>query len=188
MRAATLVRIAFVATLWGHAGAMAGASPAIMLAPGRPVVPVSKSACPEIHGSERAALLSQVEWLKKHPHAHVRVEGHGDESGTREYSLALGARRAYAIKQYFINMGIDASRISTISYGKERPVCLEPAISCWERNRHTVTAVIREVACRACVGVSRMHRSQAMRAPAEASVPAFIPETPRRHVATASQE
>ena len=91
----------------------------------------------------RATLQRQAAWLKKYPGAVVQVEGHCDERGTREYNLALGSRRATAAKDYLVSLGIDASRITTISYGKEKPVCVESAESCYSINRRAVTVVTK---------------------------------------------
>jgi peptidoglycan-associated lipoprotein len=89
----------------------------------------------------RATLQRQAAWMKKYPQVAVQVEGHCDERGTREYNLALGSRRATAAKDYLVSLGVDAARISTISYGKERPVCVESAESCYSINRRAVTVV-----------------------------------------------
>ncbi len=86
-------------------------------------------------------LQTQVEWLKKNENVDVIVQGHCDERGTREYNLALGERRANAVKQYLISQGIAADRISTISYGKERPAVLGNNEAAWAQNRRAVTVV-----------------------------------------------
>ncbi len=86
-------------------------------------------------------LDSQVNWLKKHDNVDVVVQGYCDERGTREYNLALGERRANAVKQYLVSHGIDSSRISTISYGKERPAVLGSNEAAWAQNRRAVTVV-----------------------------------------------
>ena len=88
----------------------------------------------------QATLDRQVAWLQRYNRAFI-VEGHADERGTREYNFALGARRAEATKQYMIARGLPASRIRTISYGKERPVDVCNDISCWSKNRRAVTNV-----------------------------------------------
>lgn len=88
-----------------------------------------------------ATLAKQVEWLKKFPAVKVTVEGHCDERGTREYNLALGDRRANAAKNYLVANGVDAARISTISYGKERPVAQGSDEAAWAQNRRAVTVV-----------------------------------------------
>ncbi len=86
-------------------------------------------------------LQLQAEWLKKYPNVRVQVSGHCDERGTREYNLALGDRRATAAKNYLVSLGIDGSRITTISYGKERPAVLGSNPSAWAQNRRAVTEV-----------------------------------------------
>ena len=86
-------------------------------------------------------LDTQVKWLKKHENVNVIVQGYCDERGTREYNLALGERRANAVKQYLVSHGISASRISTISYGKERPAVLGNNEAAWAQNRRSVTVV-----------------------------------------------
>lgn len=88
-----------------------------------------------------ATLAKQVEWLKKFPAVKVTLEGHCDERGTREYNLALGDRRANAAKNYLVANGVDAARISTISYGKERPVAQGSDEAAWAQNRRAVTVV-----------------------------------------------
>ena len=86
-------------------------------------------------------LNTQVKWLKKHQNVNVVVQGYCDERGTREYNLALGERRANAVKQYLVSQGIAADRISTISYGKERPAVLGNNEAAWAQNRRGVTVV-----------------------------------------------
>ncbi len=89
----------------------------------------------------RATLAKQATWLTRYSSVTVRVEGHADERGTREYNLALGERRANSVKDYLITLGINASRITTISYGKERPVALGSNEQAWGQNRRGVTSV-----------------------------------------------
>jgi len=86
-------------------------------------------------------LEMQAEWLKRYPNVNVTIAGHCDERGTREYNLALGERRASAAKDYLTALGVPASRISTISYGKERPAVLGSTPSAWSQNRRAVTEV-----------------------------------------------
>lgn len=86
-------------------------------------------------------LERQAEWLKQHSDVNVTVEGHCDERGTREYNLALGERRASAAKKYLVGLGIPSSRISTISYGKERPAVIGSGDSAWSQNRRAVSVV-----------------------------------------------
>lgn len=90
---------------------------------------------------DQATLARQAEWLKMYPNVSVTVEGHCDERGTREYNLALGDRRANAAKNYLVNSGIAASRVSVISYGKERPAASGSDEGAWAQNRRSVTVV-----------------------------------------------
>ena len=94
-----------------------------------------------IRPDSATTLDRQAQWLKKYPDKSVTIEGHADERGTREYNLALGARRAAATRSYLISKGISPNRIKTISYGKERPVAVCDDISCWSQNRRAVTVV-----------------------------------------------
>ncbi len=86
-------------------------------------------------------LNRQVEWLNRYPSVNITVEGHADERGTREYNLALGERRAQAVKTYLSSMGVSASRLNTISYGKERPAVVGADASSWAQNRRAVTTI-----------------------------------------------
>ena len=86
-------------------------------------------------------LKLQSEWLKADPSINIIVEGHCDERGTREYNLALGERRANAVKNFLVKQGVSASRIKTISYGKERPVVLGPGEAIWAKNRTSITVI-----------------------------------------------
>jgi peptidoglycan-associated lipoprotein len=88
-----------------------------------------------------AILDRQAQWLKVYPGNIFTIEGHADERGTREYNLALGARRAQNVRNYLIWRGIDAGRMRTISYGKERPVAVCNDESCWSQNRRAVTVL-----------------------------------------------
>jgi peptidoglycan-associated lipoprotein len=83
----------------------------------------------------------QAQWLRQYPSVNIVVEGHADERGTREYNLALGDRRANAVKNYLVSLGTDPRRIQTISYGKERPEMLGSNSESWARNRRSVTVV-----------------------------------------------
>jgi peptidoglycan-associated lipoprotein len=89
----------------------------------------------------RATLDKQAQWLQLYSRYNFTIEGHADERGTREYNIALGARRAQNVRDYLISKGIDASRMRTISYGKERPVAVCNDISCWSQNRRAVTVL-----------------------------------------------
>ena len=86
-------------------------------------------------------LRRQAEWLQKHSGVTVQIEGHADERGTREYNIALSARRATATREFLIAQGVEANRISSIAYGKERPVELCDAEQCWSQNRRSVTVI-----------------------------------------------
>lgn len=88
-----------------------------------------------------ATLDRQAEWLRRYGQIRVMIEGHADERGTREYNIALGARRAAATRNYLIGRGIAAQRMNVISYGKERPVAVCNDISCWSQNRRAVTVI-----------------------------------------------
>jgi peptidoglycan-associated lipoprotein len=89
----------------------------------------------------QATLQKQAALLQSYPQVAVTIEGHADERGTREYNLALGERRADTVRNYLVALGIPSDRISTVSYGKERPECPEAAESCWAQNRRGVTVV-----------------------------------------------
>jgi peptidoglycan-associated lipoprotein len=95
----------------------------------------------DIKPEARRTLERQAEWLKKYPAVTVTVEGHCDERGTREYNLALGERRASAAKNVLVALGIPANRVSTISYGKERPAVVGSNEQAWAQNRRDVTVV-----------------------------------------------
>jgi peptidoglycan-associated lipoprotein len=88
-----------------------------------------------------ATLDKQAQWLARYNRYAFTVEGHADERGTREYNIALGARRAQAVRDYLAARGVDANRMRTISYGKERPVAVCNDISCWSQNRRSVTVL-----------------------------------------------
>ncbi len=92
-------------------------------------------------GQAQATLGKQVQWLMQYSQYSFTVEGHADERGTREYNLALGARRASAVRDFFIAKGIPSARMRTVSYGKERPVAVCDDISCWSQNRRAVTVL-----------------------------------------------
>jgi peptidoglycan-associated lipoprotein len=94
-----------------------------------------------VEDNDKGTLQRQATWLQKYPGIRVTVEGDCDERGTREYNLALGARRANAVKEFLVSLGISGARIETISYGKEHPVCSESNEDCWAQNRRGVTAI-----------------------------------------------
>ncbi|AXK81011.1 peptidoglycan-associated lipoprotein Pal [Pseudolabrys taiwanensis] len=96
----------------------------------------------ELTTQARATLDKQAQWLTNYSnYTQFTIEGHADERGTREYNIALGARRAQAVRDYLISRGIAANRMRTISYGKERPVAVCNDISCWSQNRRAVTVL-----------------------------------------------
>jgi peptidoglycan-associated lipoprotein len=97
----------------------------------------SSALTPQAQGT----LDKQVQWLNQYSQYAFTVEGHADERGTREYNLALGARRATAVRDFMIARGIAANRMRTVSYGKERPVAVCDDISCWSQNRRAVTVL-----------------------------------------------
>jgi peptidoglycan-associated lipoprotein len=94
-----------------------------------------------LDGSARATLRNQAQWLSQNNSVNLVIEGHADERGTREYNLALGARRANAVRDFLISEGVNGSRLQTISYGKERPVSLCSEEACWSKNRRAVATI-----------------------------------------------
>ena len=96
----------------------------------------------DIDATARGILDSQAQWLTAHPSVRATIEGHCDERGTREYNLALGDRRANAAKNYLVARGIDPGRLTTISYGKERPAATGSDDASWAQNRRAVTVVL----------------------------------------------
>jgi len=94
-----------------------------------------------IRADAQQTLAKQAQWLNQYPNYRITVEGHADERGTREYNLALGARRADATREYLTSQGVQGNRMRTISYGKEKPVAVCDDISCWSQNRRAVTAL-----------------------------------------------
>ena len=95
----------------------------------------------DLDSDAQELLQDQVAWLKQYSDVSVIVEGHCDERGTREYNLALGEKRAQSVKNYLISLGIASDRISTISYGKERPAVVGSNDGAWAQNRRSVTVV-----------------------------------------------
>ena len=89
----------------------------------------------DLRDDTRTALAADAEWLKKYRSVQFLIEGHCDDRGTSEYNLALGDRRANAAKDYLVSLGVDASRVKTVSYGKERPFCSQSTEDCWQQNR-----------------------------------------------------
>ena len=95
----------------------------------------------ELDSDAQELLQDQVAWLKQYSDVSVTIEGHCDERGTREYNLALGEKRAQSVKNYLISLGVSESRVSTISYGKERPAVLGSNDAAWDQNRRAVAVV-----------------------------------------------
>jgi peptidoglycan-associated lipoprotein len=96
-----------------------------------------------LRADAKGTLDKQAAWLKKYPTYKMAIEGHADERGTREYNLALGERRANAVKDYLIGAGVAKDRVKTISYGKERPVALGSNEAAWSQNRRGVTVLAK---------------------------------------------
>jgi peptidoglycan-associated lipoprotein len=97
----------------------------------------------EIREDAKSHLQKNADWMKKWTSTQVSIEGHCDSRGSAEYNLALGSRRANAVKEYLTNLGVPAGRLTVVSKGKEQPVCSQEAESCWQQNRrghHVVTA------------------------------------------------
>ena len=92
----------------------------------------------------RAVLQKQAAWLERYRSVTLQVQGNADERGTREYNLALGARRAASARDYLVSLGVAPARVTTISYGKERPICSESTEPCWAMNRRAVSAISGE--------------------------------------------
>ena len=95
----------------------------------------------DLSQTARETLDKQAQWLSRYSQYSFTIEGHADERGTREYNIALGARRAQNVRDYLVSRGIAAARMRTISYGKERPVAVCNDISCWSQNRRAVTVL-----------------------------------------------
>jgi peptidoglycan-associated lipoprotein len=95
----------------------------------------------ELTVQAKTTLDAQAAWLNRYPSFRFTIEGHADERGTREYNIALGARRAAAVQDYLAARGVAARRMQTISYGKERPVAVCNDISCWSQNRRALTVL-----------------------------------------------
>ncbi len=95
----------------------------------------------ELTVQARSTLEKQAQWLQAYNRYSFTIEGHADERGTREYNIALGARRAQVVHDYLAARGVDPNRMRTISYGKERPVAVCNDISCWSQNRRAVTVL-----------------------------------------------
>jgi peptidoglycan-associated lipoprotein len=89
----------------------------------------------DLREDARTALAADAQWLKRYSSIQVLVEGHCDSRGTEEYNLSLGQKRAAAVKDYLVSLGLDGSKINTVSYGKTRPFCTDENESCWQQNR-----------------------------------------------------
>lgn len=147
--AAFLIAALAVAGCASKPDEQAGAGLAGAAAPGSPqdfVVNVGDRVFFETDSTEltpqsRSTLDKQAQWLQHYNRYAFTIEGHADERGTREYNIALGARRAQAVRDYLSARGVQVSRMRTISYGKERPVAVCDDISCWSQNRRAVTVL-----------------------------------------------
>lgn len=95
----------------------------------------------DLTNEARETLRRQAAWLASYPNTRVLIAGNADERGTREYNLALGARRANAARDFLVAQGVDPSRIQTVSYGKERPTCRQSTEECWAVNRNATTVI-----------------------------------------------
>ena len=107
----------------------------------KPVAAKTEAAKPAADAAA-ASLRTQAEYLLQYTSARATVEGHADERGTREYNLALGDRRATAAKNYLVSLGVPENRVSTVSYGEERPIATASNEAAWARNRRAVTVMI----------------------------------------------
>lgn len=96
----------------------------------------------DVRDDARPILDAQSAWLRRYPGVNVRIEGNADERGTREYNLALGARRANAVRDYLVGQGVEAARIATISFGKEQPLDAGSGEDAWAKNRNGHTAIV----------------------------------------------
>jgi peptidoglycan-associated lipoprotein len=92
--------------------------------------------------ADRTALRAQAAWLNAYPNTRVQIEGNADERGTREYNIALGARRAQAVADYLASQGVNASRITTVSFGKDRPIAEGSNEAAWSQNRNAHTNIV----------------------------------------------
>jgi peptidoglycan-associated lipoprotein len=97
----------------------------------------------DLRSEDRTVLQQNAKWLSDNRNAKVEIEGHCDDRGTVEYNLALGAKRAKAVKDYLVSLGVSADRLSTISYGEELPLCREETEACWARNRRAHSVVLQ---------------------------------------------
>lgn len=95
----------------------------------------------ELSETSKAIVAQQASWLMSHNDFNVTVEGHCDERGTREYNIALGAKRAESVKNHLVNLGLSSDRVEVVSYGKERPAVIGNDEESWKQNRRSVTAI-----------------------------------------------
>lgn len=95
----------------------------------------------DVRSDAQPTLAAQAQWLNRYPAVKVRIEGNADERGTREYNLALGARRANAVREFLVGQGVSGSRIETLSYGKEKPIDGGAGEDAWAKNRNARTAI-----------------------------------------------
>ena len=95
----------------------------------------------DVRSDAQPTLAAQAQWLNRYPAVRVRIEGNADERGTREYNLALGARRANAVREFLVGQGVSGSRIETLSYGKEKPIDGGSSEDAWAKNRNARTAI-----------------------------------------------
>ena len=95
-----------------------------------------------IRPGEESKLLNNAAWLKQNPTVKFQIEGHADERGSQEYNIALGDERAAAVKKFLAGQGIVDARMSTISYGEERPACREQSEACWQTNRRAAFVLV----------------------------------------------
>jgi peptidoglycan-associated lipoprotein len=95
----------------------------------------------DVRSDAQPTLAAQAQWLNRYPAVKVRIEGNADERGTREYNLALGARRANAVREFLVAQGVSGSRIETLSYGKEKPIDGGSGEEAWAKNRNARTAI-----------------------------------------------
>jgi peptidoglycan-associated lipoprotein len=98
----------------------------------------------DLSADARTILRANADWLKTNSNARVEIEGHCDDRGTNEYNLALGAKRAQSAREYLATLGVAASRLSTISYGAEIPVCKEQTEDCWKQNRRARFVILQD--------------------------------------------
>ncbi|MDE1173776.1 MAG: peptidoglycan-associated lipoprotein Pal [Parvibaculaceae bacterium] len=153
--AAAVMMLAACSSTSDDTGASTSAAPATTSEPTSSIVPGSAEDFEQNVGNRvyfdlnqstltdeaRATLQKQAAWLKTYPSVALTVEGNCDERGTREYNLALGARRANAAKSYLVGLGVEASRLTTISYGKERPIDPASNEEAWAKNRNATSVI-----------------------------------------------